>query len=99
MIQQHLNELRSVVEKATDLPEDTRARLLQLTAELERDVQADPDAASPDDQSPTDETATENSESSSAGGLVNAIEGLENSHPEVTAAVSNVARMLSKLGF
>ena len=34
-----------------------------------------------------------------ATGLVSAIEGLENSHPEVTATVSNVARMLSKLGF
>jgi hypothetical protein len=104
MVQQHLNELRSVVEQAADLPEDTRARLLQLTAELERDVQVSgkPDAPKPPvppTQPTTDEAVPATVEPSGVGGLVTAIEGLETSHPEVTAAVSNVARMLSKLGF
>jgi hypothetical protein len=97
MIQGHLNELRSVVEKATDLPEETRARLLQLTTELEQDVLQGgagvATAGSSDDSTPSAP------ETSGATGLVSAIEGLESSHPEVTATVSNVARMLSKLGF
>jgi hypothetical protein len=104
MIQGHLNELRSVVERATDLPEETRARLLQLTAELEQDVlqggggvSATAASAATTD-SPDDSIATA-PEASGATGLVSAIEGLESSHPEVTATVSNVARMLSKLGF
>ena len=104
MIQGHLNELRSVVERATDLPEETRARLLQLTAQLEQDVSQG--GAGVPAESPLAETTdmsydfkSGTSEPSGATGLVSAIEGLESSHPEVTATVSNVARMLSKLGF
>jgi hypothetical protein len=101
MIQGHLHELRSVVEQATDLPEETRAKLLKLTAELEKDVQDS--AAVPPASSVSATSGYENldrePESSRATGLVSAIEGLESSHPEVTATVSNVARMLSKLGF
>ena len=101
MIQGHLNELRSVVERATDLPEETRARLLQLTAELEQDVrEGDAGVAAQASSAETSDSADDStSEPSGTTGLVSAIEGLENSHPEVTATVSNVARMLSKLGF
>jgi hypothetical protein len=116
MIQGHLNELRSVVEQARDLPEATRARLLQLTAELEHDVIQSSAGAPPAASLPAQgisgiPTATLSSadagngslspagESGGVSGLVSAIEGLETSHPEVTATVSNVARMLSKLGF
>jgi hypothetical protein len=102
MIQGHLNELRSVVERATDLPEETRARLLQLTAELEQDVREGGGAGGAAQVSSietTDSSDDSTTEPSGATGLVSAIEGLENSHPEVTATVSNVARMLSKLGF
>jgi hypothetical protein len=99
MIQGHLNELRSVVEQATDLPEETRAKLLQLTAELEQDVQngaSNPPTATM--ASGFGNTASD-VELSRSTGLASAIEGLESSHPEVTATVSNVARMLAKLGF
>jgi hypothetical protein len=104
MIQGHLNELRSVVERATDLPEETRARLLQLTAQLEQDVRqsgAGSAAATTSfaTTSSSDDSTPAAPETSGATGLVSAIEGLESSHPEVTATVSNVARMLSKLGF
>ena len=103
MIQGHLNELRSVVERATDLPEETRARLLQLTAELEHDVQqqglAGVSPATSSARAASADSIPAAPEQSGVTGLVSAIEGLENSHPEVTATVSNVARMLSKLGF
>ena len=103
MIQGHLNELRSVVERATDLPEETRARLLQLTAELEQDVRqggaAIPPAVPSAEAAYSSDDSTSTAEPSGVTGLVSAIEGLETSHPEVTATVSNVARMLSKLGF
>ena len=101
MIQGHLNELRSVVERATDLPEETRARLLQLTAELEQDVRQGGAAIPPavPSAAATDSSDESTAEPSGVTGLVSAIEGLETSHPEVTATVSNVARMLSKLGF
>jgi hypothetical protein len=101
MIQGHLNELRSVVERATDLPEETRDRLLQLTAQLEQDVREGgaAQAASSETTESSDETIANTAEPSGVTGLVSAIEGLETSHPEVTATVSNVARMLSKLGF
>lgn len=96
MIQSHLNELRAVVEQATDLPEPTRAKLLQLADELERDLASPSPEAAPQ---PAEDAAATTSEPSGVSGLVAAIEGLETSHPEVTATVSNVARMLSKLGF
>jgi hypothetical protein len=104
MIQGHLNELRSVVERATDLPEETRARLLQLTAQLEQDVRQgggdmSATAASNATTDSSDDSIAAAPETSGATGLVSAIEGLESSHPEVTATVSNVARMLAKLGF
>ena len=97
MIQSHLNELRSVVEQATDLPEETRAKLLELTTELERDVQEG--TVTPTATSSSDTADSSDTSSGSSGRLVSAIEGLEASHPEVTATVNNVATLLSKLGF
>jgi hypothetical protein len=98
MVQGHLDELRAIVEQAKDLPEETRTKLLRITAELERDA-AEAEAASSEDSSDTAEGATATDGEGGSSGLVSAIEGLEASHPEVTATVSNVARMLSKLGF
>jgi hypothetical protein len=104
MIQGHLNELRTVVEQAKDLPEATRSKLLQLADQLERDVSSpggQDTAATPTEASSADaaDSIAPAGEGGGVSGLVSAIEGLETSHPEVTAAVSNVARMLSKLGF
>ena len=94
MIQEHFNELRTVVQQADGLPEATRTRLLQLAAELEREAAQ---LASQDEGGQRSEATTEGPSGSNA--LVSAIEGFEASHPEVTAAVNNTATMLSKLGF
>lgn len=98
MIHEHLNELRSVVNRSHDLPEATRSELLKLVAELEQETtnldgrdEARSQAAASDDAS--------SQESHPAKSLVSAIEGLEASHPELAAAVSNTASMLSRLGF
>ncbi len=104
MIQGHLNELRSVVTQARDLPESTRTKLLQLADDLAQDFASAGSQAggAPDaDSTPSDagDSVAPSGEGGGVSGLVAAIEGLETSHPEVTAAVSNVARMLSKLGF
>lgn len=96
MIEQQFNELRSILQQTENLPEGTRTRLLQLADDLERQATAAAAAgegASPDDASSSSE------DSADTHGLVTAIEGLEASHPELTAAVSNTASMLSKLGF
>lgn len=94
MIQEHFNELRTVVQQAEGLPEATRTRLLQLAADLEQEAaQLGSQSADQQDRPESDE------EPSSANALVSAIEGFEASHPEVTAAVNNTATMLSKLGF
>jgi hypothetical protein len=100
MVQGHIDELRAVVEQANDLPEETRAKLLQIAADLEREAaqtEGGDEAGDADETSEATDAEAPRGEGSS--GLVSAIEGLEASHPEVTATVNNVARMLSKLGF
>lgn len=91
MIEQQFNELRTILQQTENLPEGTRARLLQLADDLERQATGAA-AGEADTSSSTDEPADTH-------GLVSAIEGLEASHPELTAAVSNTASMLSRLGF
>lgn len=91
MIEQQFNELRTILQQTENLPEGTRARLLQLADDLERQA-----TGASADEADTSSSADEPADTS---GLVSAIEGLEASHPELTAAVSNTASMLSKLGF
>ena len=93
MIEKHFEELRAVVEKAEGLPEATRSEILRLAGQLESEALELAKSGEP-----AGGTEPE-SKPASANSLVSAIEGLEASHPELTAAVSNTAAMLSRLGF
>jgi hypothetical protein len=97
MVQGHIDEIRAIVEQANDLPEETRVKLLQIATDLEREAAEAGAGEATEGADETDESEAPRGEGSSS--LVSAIEGLEASHPEVTSAVSNVAGMLSKLGF
>lgn len=94
MIEKHFEELRAVVEMSEGLPETTRSELLRIADQLEREA-----LELGMSQEPKDDAETDREASTAAHGLVSAIEGLEASHPELTAAVNNTAAMLSRLGF
>ena len=92
MIAKHFEELRAVLDKAEGLPEATRKELLGIAERLEREALEPASASPPTDAGPEDKPSGTHS-------LISAIEGLEASHPELTAAVNNTAAMLARLGF
>jgi len=97
MVKPLLEQLRSKVEKASGLPDTTKAELLRLVAELESQAAR---TGSPKDANTTAVT----SPSDSAEGqhnlnrLVSSVEGLEASHPDITALVNRIATILGNIG-
>ena len=77
-----LQQLRSKVEKASGLPATTKSELLNLVAELERQ--------------PPSAGATEHRRGLDR--LIASIEGLEVSHPDLTAEVNRIATILANMG-
>jgi hypothetical protein len=77
-----LQQLRSKVEAASGPPATTRTEILKLVTELER------------------ETATSGSTVHRRGldQLVATVEGLEASHPEITALANRIATGLANVG-
>jgi len=87
MIENHLDQLRTTLEQATGLPEDTKSQLLGLVAALHDETSrqtaagADPEAPGP-----------------GITGLMASVEKLEVSHPEIAALINQVAIALSRMG-
>jgi hypothetical protein len=88
MIEDHIQQLREKLAQASGLPETTRAELLALVGTLERE-------AAGGDAGPL---AAEEAEPQALGKLVNSVEELEASHPELVASINQVASVLGKMG-
>ena len=86
MIEDHIQQLRDKLAEASGLPEGTRAELLELVEALEREA-AQGEAGQ-----------TEETEAPALGKLVNSVEELEASHPELVASINQVASVLGKMG-
>ena len=82
MVNDLLQQLRSKVEQASGLPATTKAELLKLVADLERQTTA---AGKVEHRDGLDR-------------LMASVEGLEASHPDITALVNGIATSLSNLG-
>ncbi len=109
MIQEHLDQILSKVQNAPSLPPETKADLVNLLSELRQEVNllsqtdqdhaknvtqlvvASTDEATQSDQQP--EVLTEAIRSLNAS-----VEGLETSHPTLTALVNRIAVTLSNMG-
>ena len=90
MIQDHLEQLRARLEQASGLPESTRLELLGLVDAVE-------DEAGGASTDPAAGAAAE-AEQPALGRLVESVEELEASHPELVASINQVAAVLGKMG-
>lgn len=82
MVNDLLQQLRSKVEQASGLPATTKTELLKLVAELERQTVAT--------------GSTEHRHGLNQ--LVASVEGLEASHPDITALANRIATTLANMG-
>ncbi len=88
MIDKHLDQLRTTLEQAQDLPESTRTKLLELLDTVQNEVsEASGDGAAEGESEPTGVT-----------GLLASVEQLEASHPEIASLINQVAMTLSRMG-
>ena len=89
MIENHLDQLRTTLEQATGLPEDTKSELLGLVAALHDETSRQAAAgAGPGPEAP----------GPGITGLMASVEKLEVSHPEIAALINQVAIALSRMG-
>ena len=97
MVKPLLEQLRSKVEKASGLPDTTKAELLKLVAELESQAGR---TGSPKAGNATAGTGTPDSTAAQhdLDRLISSVEGLEASHPDITALVNRIATTLGNLG-
>ena len=89
MVKPLLEQLRSKVEKASGLPDTTKAELLKLVAELESQAGNATAAAGASDSTVGQRHVNK---------LVASVDGLEASHPEITGLVNRIATALGNLG-
>ena len=108
-MQETIAKIESRLQQSGSLPEQTRAELLSLVAQLKVEVerlsqthkQQAENIASYTDASTFEATRTDkNSESlkSSVSGLEASVSELEASHPQLTGLVNRLANMLSNMG-
>jgi hypothetical protein len=95
MVKPLLEQLRSKVEQASGLTDSTKAELLKLVADLENQanrtrIQNAKDAAA---AAPGSTESRDHLER-----LVASVDGLEASHPEITALVNRIATTLGNMG-
>jgi len=95
MVKPLLEQLRSKVEKASGLPDTTKAELLRLVAELESQATR---TGSPKTESPNAGTPDSTEGQHNLNRLVSSVEGLEASHPDITALVNRIATILGNMG-
>ena len=87
MIEEHLKELRAMLEQAENLPAETRTRLLDHVEAIAEETLSSGQA------SPAESQAHHG-----VGKLVGAIEEIEASHPEITALINRIAGTAANIG-
>lgn len=85
MVKPLLEQLRAKVENARGLPDTTKAELLRLVGELDKQTAAD--AATISDEGKP-----------GVNKLMSTVEGLEASHPDITELVNRISTMLANIG-
>jgi hypothetical protein len=91
MIEAQIEQLRTLVSQAGGLPESTRSEILQRLDAVKAES-AGVATAPQDDIPAVTQTAR------ALGRLAGAVEGLEASHPQITAMVNRIATALANIG-
>ncbi len=84
---EQLQQLKAMVEDASDLPEAAKIKLLELLAQAQAQAQAQTDA----------DTATEEPEGTH-GQWLSSVAELEAAHPEATGFMNRLATTLANMG-
>ncbi|MEO5721308.1 MAG: DUF4404 family protein [Chthoniobacterales bacterium] len=109
MIEKRIEAIQTTIETAKNIPDERKAELLQMVAELNSEIQA---LAETDDEQASsitrfaDISAHEASRSAknpqladtALDGLRGSIQGLEESHPVIVGIVNRFATALSNMG-
>lgn len=90
MIEEHLQQLRTRLEQAAEMPEQARGELLQLVEAVRKDAGLGDSGTAQETDSPNEETGLSK--------LVAAVDGLEAAHPEIAASINQVANTLARMG-
>ena len=109
MIQEHIDQILSKVQNAPSLPPETKAELVNLLSELSQEVDLLSETDQDHAKSVTQFVAASTEEATQADqkpellteairGLNASVEGLETSHPTLTALVNRIAVTLSNMG-
>ena len=85
MVKPLLEQLRTKVENARGLTDTSKAELLKLVADLDRQTAGTTETGSAESKDGLDR-------------LITSVKGLEVSHPEITDLVNRIATMLANLG-
>lgn len=102
MIHEHIEQIEAKLQAAPGMPEQTRADLLAQLAALRAELESLSKSHAGDprfEAAPQGEAAEKPATLEGAlEGLTASVEGLETSHPQLTALVNRLALTLSNLG-
>ena len=96
MIENQIEQLRSIVNSAEGLPDATKSEILKRLAAVQ--MEAGGIGQQPADDAPTDDVPAVTGTARALGRLAGAVEGLEASHPQITATVNSIATALANIG-
>ena len=97
MVKPLLEQLRSKVENASGLPDTTKAELLRLVAQLESQAARTGSPKAGDATAGTGASGSTESQHD-LNRLIASVEGLEASHPDITALANRIATILGNMG-
>lgn len=95
MIDNQLEQLRSIVNSAEGLPDATKSEILKRLEAVQMEANGQASAAT---ESSDDDIPAVTGTARALGRLAGAVEGLEASHPRITATVNGIATALSNIG-
>ena len=93
MIEDHLKELRAMLEQAANLPEETRTKLLGHVDAIESEA-----AEVADEDSESEAESAPEEQHHGIGRLIGAVEEIEASHPDITALINRIAGTMTNIG-
>ncbi len=96
MIDHQLEQLRSIVNSAEGLPDATKDEILTRLAAVQ--VEAGGIGQEPAANATEEDIPAVTGTARALGRLAGAVEGLEASHPQITATVNSIATALSNIG-
>lgn len=96
MIDQQIEQLRNIVNSSEGLADSTKSEILQRLAAVQEEASGI--AQVPETATTEEDIPAVTNTARALGRLAGAVEGLEASHPKITATVNNIATSLANIG-